>query len=114
MSLVCLGQNFGQATIDPTWFGTGGIQYRFVVFGRKLSGTDGEDIYFDLCRGSNLGDTGGSLLTTNVVTANNQLTDSGWQTLSGSDPVRINLRARKRGSSSGAYSHAYVLVRPAQ
>ena len=101
------------ATIDPNWFGTGSIQYRFVLFGQKTGGAAGDDIYFDLCRGSSMGDPAGSLLVTNVVTTNPQNVDSGWQTLTSSEPVRLNLRGRKRGSSFGAYAHAYVLVRPA-
>lgn len=113
-SLVCLGQHFGQATIDPNWFGTGTVEYRFVAFGKKLSGPAGQDVYFDLCRGSDLSDEAGSLLVTNVVTENPQLVDSGWQTLTGSEPVRMNLRARRKSTSTGSYHHAYVLVRPAQ
>lgn len=111
--LVCLGQNIGQATIDPNWFGSGSIEYRLVVFGQKTSGPAGEDVYFDLCRGSNMGDINGSLLVTNTITANPQNSDSGWQTLTGSDPVRMNLLARRRSSAAGSYTHAYVLVRPA-
>ncbi|MEO5860282.1 MAG: IPT/TIG domain-containing protein [Pyrinomonadaceae bacterium] len=111
--LVCLGQNIGQATIDPNWFGTGTVEYRLVVFGQKTSGLAGEDVYFDLCRGSNMGDINGSLLVTNVITANPQNSDSGWQSLTGSDPVRMNLLARRRSGASGSYTHAYVLVRPA-
>ena len=112
-SLICMGQHFGQATIDPNWFGTGAIEYRFVVFGLKSSGPTGQDINFDLCRGSNMGDTGGSLLVTNAVSANPQQVDSGWQTLVGSEPVRMNMLARRRSAALGAYYHAYVLVRPA-
>jgi hypothetical protein len=111
--LVCLGQNIGQATIDPNWFGSGTLEYRLVVLGQKTSGAAGEDVYFDLCRGSSMGDINGSLLVTNVITANPQNSDSGWQTLTGSDPVRMNLLARRRSGASGSYSHAYVLVRPA-
>ena len=112
--LICLGQHFGQTTIDPNWFGTGAIEFRFVVFGQKSGGPVGEDVYFDLCRGSSLGDIGGSLLVTNVLTGNPQMTDSGWQTLTGSEPVRMNMRARRKVTAAGAYSHAYLLVRPAQ
>ncbi|MDI1242228.1 MAG: hypothetical protein PSX80_09940 [bacterium] len=111
--LICLGQNIGQATLDPNWFGTGTVEYRLVVFGQKTSGLPGEDVYFDLCRGSNLGDINGNLLVTNVITANPQNSDSGWQTLTGRDPVRMNLLARRRSSAAGSYTHAYVLVRPA-
>jgi len=112
-SLVCLGQNIGQATIDPSWFGTGAIQYRLVVFGQKTSGVAGEDVYFDLCRGSNMNDSNGSLLMTNAITANPQNSDSGWQTLTGTDPVRVNLLARRKSTAAGSYTHAYVIVRPA-
>ena len=111
--LICLGQNIGQATIDPNWFGSGSVQYRLVVFGQKTSGLAGEDIYFDLCRGSSMGDINGSLLVTNVITANPQNSDSGWLTLTGSDPVRMNLLGRRRSSAVGSYTHAYVLIRPA-
>jgi hypothetical protein len=111
--LVCLGQNIGQATIDPNWFGTGSVEYRLIVFGQKTSGLAGDDVYFDLCRGSNLNDINGSPLVTNVVTANPQNSDSGWQTLTGSDPVRMNLLGRRRSGAAGGYMHAYVLVRPA-
>ncbi len=111
--LVCLGQNTGQAKIDPTWFGSGSVEYRLVVFGQKTSGPAGDDVYFDLCRGSNMNDSNGSLLVTNTITANPQNSDSGWQTLTGSDPVRLNLLGRRRSGASGSYTHAYVLVRPA-
>jgi hypothetical protein len=111
--LVCLGQNIGQATIDPSWFGSGSIEYRLVVFGQKTSGPAGEDVYFDLCRGANMNDSNGSLLVTNTINANPQNSDSGWQTLTGSDPVRMNLLGRRRSTAAGSYTHAYVLVRPA-
>ena len=111
--LVCLGQNIGQATIDPSWFGTGSVEFRLVVFGQKTSGPAGEDVYFDLCRGSNLGDINGSLLVTNTINANPQNSDSGWQTLTGTEPVRMNLLARRKSGAAGSYTHAYVLVRPA-
>lgn len=112
-SLVCLGQNIGQATIDPSWFGSGSVEYRLVVFGQKTSGVAGEDVYFDLCRGSSLNDSNGSLLVTNTITANPQNSDSGWQTLTGTDPVRVNLLARRKSTAAGSYNHAYVIVRPA-
>jgi hypothetical protein len=112
-SSVCNGQYLGQATIDPSWFG-GSIDYRVVVFAARTSGVVGQNVYFDFCAGSNLGDGGGTNLFTNVVFNNPHLSDSGWQTLSGSAPVRINLRARKNSPAAGAFGHAYILVRPHQ
>jgi len=113
-AFVCQGQYFGQATIDPNWFGTGAVEYRFVLFAQKTAGIAGDDLFFDLCRGTNLGDAAGTNLLTYTINSNPQLADGGWQTLSGASPVRVNLRARKRNLSSGAYAHAYLLIRPAQ
>lgn len=113
-AFICGGQYLGQATIDPNWFGTGGVDYRFVVFGERTAGGLGDDLFFDLCRGSGLGDGGGANLFTNVVFNNPQLADSGWQTLTGTTPVRFNLRARKRSAAAGSYGHAYILIRPRQ
>jgi hypothetical protein len=80
----------------------------------KTAGAPGDDVFFDLCMGSNLSDAAGSNLITHTFTSNPQLADSGWQTLAGSAPVRLNLRGRKRNISAGALGHAYILVRPAQ
>jgi hypothetical protein len=113
-SFVCGGQYLGQATIDPTWFGTGGVEYRFVVFGDRTAGGFGDNIFFDLCQGSQLTDGGGTNLYTNVIFSHSHLVDSGWQTLSGTAPVRLNLRARKRSAASGSFGHAYILIRPRQ
>jgi hypothetical protein len=112
-SFVCNGQYLGQATIDPGWFG-GSIDYRVVVFAARTSGVVGQNLYFDFCAGSNLGDGGGANLFTNVVFNNPHLSDSGWQTYGGSTPVRINLRARKNSTAAGTFGHAYILVRPHQ
>lgn len=112
-SFICTGQSLGQATLDASWFGATSIEYRFVVFGTKTAGGANEDVLFELCRGANLGDGGGTLLTTNTVSSGTQVVDSGWQTLTGSGPVRLNLRARKRPAAAGGLSHAYILVRPA-
>ena len=112
-SFICNGQNLGQATIDPSWFGASSVQYRFVVLGSKTAGGSGEDLLFELCRASSLSNADGTLLSTNTISSGTQLADSGWQTLSGSTPVRLNLRARKRPAAAGGFSHAYILVRPA-
>jgi hypothetical protein len=113
-AFICGGQYLGQATIDPNWFGTNGVDYRFVVFGERASGGFNQNLFFDLCRGSSLGDGGGSNLFTNVIFSNPHMTDSGWQTLTGTTPVRINLRARKHSGANGSYGHAYLLIRPRQ
>ena len=113
-SFVCGGQYLGQATIDPTWFGPAGVDYRVVVFGERTAGGPGDDLFFDFCAGSSLGDGGGAVLHTNTVFSNSHLVDSGWKTLNGTSPVRINLRARKRSAAAGSYGHAYILVRPRQ
>ena len=112
-SFVCNGQYLGQATIDPAWFG-GSIDYRFVVFGSRTAGVIGQNLYFDLCAGSSLGDGGGSLLFTDVLFNNPHLVDSGWQTYSGSSPVRLNARARKNSPAAGNYGQIYLLIRPHQ
>lgn len=113
-SAICQGQYLGQATIDPTWFGPAGIDYRVVVFGERTAGGPGDDLFFDFCAGSSLGDGGGTVLHTNAVFANPHFVDSGWKTLGGTSPVRINLRARKRSAAAGSYGQAYILVRPRQ
>lgn len=112
-SFVCGGQYLGQATIDPNWFG-GSVDYRVVVFATRTAGVIGQNLYFDFCAGTSLGDGGGTNLFTNVVFNNPHLSDSGWQTYSGSAPVRINLRARKNSPAAGSFGHAYILVRPRQ
>lgn len=112
-SFVCNGQYLGQATIDPSWFG-GSIDYRVVVFGARTAGVVGQNLYFDFCAGSTLGDGGGTNLFTSVVFNNPHLSDSGWQTYTGNAPVRFNLRARKNSPAAGNYGHAYILVRPHQ
>ncbi|MEQ1764531.1 MAG: hypothetical protein ABL984_15480 [Pyrinomonadaceae bacterium] len=112
-SFICSGQNLGQATLDPSWFGASSVQYRFVVLGSKTAGGSGEDLLFELCQATGLSDVGGTLLSTNTISSGTQLVDSGWRTLSGSGPVRLNLRARKRPAAAGGLSHAYILVRPA-
>ncbi len=113
-SFICNGQYLGQATINPSWFGSGGIDYRFVVFGARTSGVIGQNLYFDLCAGSSLGDSGGTNLFTNVIFNSPHLADSGWQTYSGSAPVRLNIRARKNSAAAGTYGQVYLLVRPHQ
>jgi hypothetical protein len=113
-SFICGGQYLGQATIDPTWFGPAGVDYRVVVFGERTAGGAGDDLFFDFCAGSSLGDGGGAVLHTNTVFSNSHFVDSGWKTLNGTSPVRINLRARKRSAAAGSYGHAYILVRPRQ